>query len=135
HPLKSWLPNIRYKNLRRATADVTGTTEEVIRVAKLPGAVLPCTEPSLFLDDAEVDLVVSLNLLSQLPVVPIAYLERCGVHAPQAIAAFARHLIASHLGYLQRFPCTVALITDVEKLTLNRADKLVGKSSLLHGVP
>jgi hypothetical protein len=134
HPLKNWLPSLRYKNLRRVTADVTGTADEVYRVAKLPGTTLPRTEPSLFLDDAEVDLVVSLNLLSQLPVVPTTYLERFGVHPPEAVAAFARHLIASHLAYLQRFTCTVTLITDVEKLTLNRAGKLVGKSSLLRGV-
>jgi len=135
HPLKNWLPSLRYKNLRRITADVTGTAEEVFRVAKLPGATLPRTEPSLFLDDPEVDLVVSLNLLSQLPVIPTTYLERVGVHAPEAIAALARHLVASHLAYLQRFTCTVTLITDVEKLTLNRAGTLVGKSSLLRGVP
>jgi hypothetical protein len=135
HPLKNWLPSLRYKNLNCVTADVTRAAEEVFHVAKLPGATLPCTEPSLFLDDLEVDLVVSLNLLSQLPVIPTTYLERVGIHSPEAIAAFARHLIAAHLAYLQRFACTVALITDVEKLTLNRAAKVIGTSSLLHGVP
>jgi len=135
HPLENWLPSLRYKNLRRVTADVTGTAEHVFRVAKLPGATLPRTEPSLFLDDPEVDLVISLNLLSQLPAIPSTYLKRVGVHPPEAIEAFARHLVASHLAYLQRFACTVTLITDVEKLTLNRAGKLVGRSCLLHGVP
>ena len=135
HPLENWLPSLRYKNLRRVTAEVTCTADEVFRVAKLPGATLPRTEPSLFLDDPEVDLVVSLNLLSQLSVIPTTYLERVGAHPPEAIEAFARHLVASHLAYLQCFGCTVTLITDVEKLTLDRAGKLVGKSSLLHGVP
>jgi hypothetical protein len=134
HPLKNWLPGIRHKNLRRLTADITATAEEVYRVAKLPGAMLPRTEPSLFLDDTEVDLVVSLNLLSQLPVIPTEYLERAGAHSPDAIAAFARHLLSAHLAYLQRFTCAVALITDVEKQTLNRAGKLVCKSSLLRGL-
>jgi hypothetical protein len=134
HPLKNWLPAIRHKNLRRVTADITGTAEEVYRVAKLPRATLPRTEPNLFLDDPEIDLVVSLNLLSQLPVIPTEYLERAGAHSPEAIASFGQHLIASHLTYLRRFPCTVALITDVEKLTLDRAGKLTGKSSLLRGV-
>jgi hypothetical protein len=135
HPLKNWLPSFRHKNLRRITADVTETAEEVFRVAKLAGGDLPRTEPSLFLDDPEVDLVVSLNLLSQVPVIPTEYLERVGVHPPEALQAFARHLIASHLAYLQRFNGTVALITDVEKITLNRAGTVVGKSSLLRGAP
>jgi hypothetical protein len=134
HPLKNWLPGFRHKNLRRVTADVTGTAEEVYRIAKLSGTILPRTEPSLFLDDPEVDLVVSLNLLSQLPVIPTTYLERVGAHSPDAIQAFARHLITSHLAYLQRFECTVALITDVEKLTLNHAGTMIGKTSLLRGV-
>jgi hypothetical protein len=134
HPLKNWLPRLHHKNMRRVTADVTGTAEEVFRVAKVSDATLPRTEPNLFLDDPEVDLVVSLNLLSQLPVIPTTYLERVGAHSPEAIAAFARHLVASHLAYLRRFACTVALITDVEKLTLNRAGTVVGKSSLLRGV-
>jgi hypothetical protein len=135
HPLKTWLPALRHKNLRGVTADITGTAEEMYRVAKLPRATLARIEASLFLDDPEIDLVVSLNLLSQLPVIPMEYLERAGAHSPEAIAAFARHLLSAHLAYLQHFACTVALITDVEKLTLNRAGKLVGKSSLLRGVP
>jgi hypothetical protein len=134
HPLRNWLPNFRHKNLQRVTADVTGTAEEVYRIAKVPGTTLPRTEPSLFLDDPDIDLVVSLNLLSQLPVIPTTYLEHSGVHSPEDIQAFARHLIASHLGYLLRFACTVTLITDVEKLTLNRAGTVVGKSSVLRGV-
>jgi hypothetical protein len=134
HPLKSWLPRLGYPNLRRVTADVTGTVDEVFRVGKLPHASLPRTEPRLFLDDPEIDLVISLNLLSQLPVVPASYLERAGPHAPEAIAAFTRHLISSHLAYLRQFSGTVALITDVEKLTLDRAGILVGTSSLLRGV-
>src|SRR5262245_21219466 len=134
HPPTNWLFDLPYKNLRRVTADITGTAEEIFRVARLPGATLPRTEPNLFLDDPEVDLVVSLNLLSQLPVSPTTYLRRVGVHSPEAIDAYARHLIASHLAYLQRFASIVTLISDVEKLTLERAGKLVGKSSLLRGV-
>jgi hypothetical protein len=134
HPLKNWLSRLRHKNLRRVTADVTGTAEEVFRVAKASGVTLPRTEPNLFLDDPEVDLVVSLNLLSQLPVIPTTYLERVGTHSPEAIQAFARHLLASHLAYLQRFTCSVALMTDVEKLTLNSAGTVICRSSLLRGV-
>jgi hypothetical protein len=89
----------------------------------------------LFLDDGDVDLVVSLNLLSQLPVIPADFLQKIGVHSSESIATFARHLVSAHLAYLQRFPCPVALITDVEKLTLNRSGKLVETSSLLREVP
>jgi hypothetical protein len=135
HPLKSWLPVWRFKNLRPVTADVTGTAEEVFRVAKIAGTTLPRTEPSLFLDDPEVDLVVSLNLLSQLPIIPTEHLNRAGVHSPDAIAVYGRWLVESHLTYLQRFKCPVALISDVEKLTIDRAGNVVERHSALRGVP
>jgi hypothetical protein len=135
HPLKSWWPAWRYNNLRPVIGDVTGTAEEVFRVAKIAGAALPRTEPSLFLHDPEVDLVVSLNLLSQLPVIPTEHLTRAGAHLPDAIAAYGRWLIEAHLDYLQRFQCPVALISDVEKLTVDRAGTVVERKSALRDVP
>jgi hypothetical protein len=135
HPPKSSWPAGLFQNLRPVTADVTGTAEDVFHMAKIAGATLPRTEPGLFLDDPEVDLVVSLNLLSQLPVVPTEHLTRAGVHSPDAIAAYGRWLIEAHLAYIQRFQCLVALITDMEKLTVDRAGAVVERSSALRGVP
>ena len=82
---------------------------------------MPRTEPSLFLDDPEVDLVVSLNLLSQLPCLPERYLLRAGAHPPEEVLAYCRDLVQAHLEYLRRLPGVVALITDVESLTVTLA--------------
>src|SRR5262249_16331145 len=89
HPPKNASPASDLPNLRRVPADVTATAHEVLRMAKLPGTRLPRTEPNLFLDDPEVDLVVSLNLLSQLPVIPTTYLERVGAHSSEAVLSLA----------------------------------------------
>lgn len=134
HPLKSWLPAWRVRNLRPLTADMTGVAEAVFRLAETPAAPLPVSEPRLFLDDDEVDLVVSLNLLSQLPYVPAQFLEHKTKLPAEAVQEFGRHLVQAHLDYLQRFRCPVALISDVEKLTLDVRGQVVATASALRGV-
>jgi hypothetical protein len=134
HPLGTWWPWYRYPNVKTVTADVTGTADEVFRIAAQIGAALPQSAPSLYHDDHDVDLVVSLNLLSQLPYIPTTVLERGGRHSPESIQSFARRLIQAHLTYLERFSGVVTLITDVQKLKLDRHGQTVSRASALRGV-
>jgi hypothetical protein len=134
HPLNSVWQRRRFANVRSVTADVTGVVEEAYRVANRPDASLPRGMPHLFCDDLEVDLVVSVNLLSQLPYLPVAYLTRARGHPIPAITEFAQAVILSHLDYLQRLPGTVALLADLECLTLNRTGRVVERSDALYGV-
>ncbi len=124
----------RFANVRLLTADVTGTIEAVYRVADQKGASLPRAVPQLFCDDLTVDLVASVNILSQLPFLPAAYLRRFGAHEEEGIVRFAQDVIRAHLDYLQRLPGTVALISDVECLTLNRGGTVIERTSSLYGV-
>ena len=62
--------------------------------------------PARFHDDPAVDLVVSANLLSQLPIVPNAYLAREFAWDEAACAALGRELVAAHLAYLGGFRCS-----------------------------
>lgn len=134
HPLTARWQCRRYANVRLLPADVTDTAEAVYRVADDADAKLPRAEPTLFLDDSEVDLVASVNLLSQLPIMPRDYLNWFGVHSAEAIDAYARAVIVAHLSWLQRLPGTVALLTDVECMTLARGGRVVRKTSALFGV-
>jgi hypothetical protein len=134
HPLGARLQHRRYVNVKSLSADVTGATAEVCRVARLPGERLPRVAPDLFVGDAEVDLVVSVNLLSQLPYLPVAYLKRAGLHTPEEIESFARGLVEAHVDYLRRLPGVVALIADVERQTVEPDGKVVERIDALHGV-
>jgi hypothetical protein len=132
HPLGAgW----RFANVQALAADVTGTAVTVYRVARTRGAPLPRVEPGLFCDDAEVDLVASVNLLSQLPYVPCQYLLGAGAHSEQEVAAFGRDLVRAHIDYLRRLPGVVALVCDLERLTRDRAGRLVERRSTLRDVP
>jgi hypothetical protein len=125
----------RFANVRTVTADVTCIAEEVYRVANDPLAALPRAEPGLFCDDRDVDLVASVNLLSQLPYLPVEYLTRAGAHTPEAIESFARDLVAAHLGYLRRVPGIAALVSDVEMLTVDAKGTVVGREDTIYGAP
>ncbi len=134
HPRETHRLTRRWPNVRLLTADVTGTVEAVHRAAHDGTAPLPRAVPDLFRDDREVDLAASVNLLSQLPYLPATYLTAAGAHSPEAIAAYARDVVLGHLAYLESLPGVVALVTDVENLTMNHAGQEVERSSVLHGV-
>ena len=134
HPPRVRWRRRRLGNVSLLQADVSGVAEQVYRVAKVSGAKLPRFEPSLFLDDPEVDLVASVNLLSQLPYLPAEYLQKRWNYLRREIEAFAHDVVAAHLAYLRRFHGVVALIGDLERLTYDRAGKLIERLDALRGV-
>lgn len=131
HPLGAgW----RLANVTAPAADVTGVAETVHRLAKRGGEPLPRLTPSLFCDDPEVDLVASVNLLSQLAYLPCKYLTDAGVYPAAEVTAFGRDLVLAHIDYLKRLPGVVALICDLERLTVDRTGALTERQSALRGV-
>ena len=122
-----------FANVELAALDVTGISEAAFHRGPT-GGPLPESKPALFLDDPRIDLVASMNLLSQLPYTPCKYLRRWNRYSAGELEKFARHLIEAHLAYLGRFTCTVCLIADKEYLTFDAADCLVETRSALHGI-
>ena len=133
HPLASRWRTRRYRNVYRIAADVTNTIEAAYPVAWDSDKPLPHSEPSLFLNDGEVDFTASVNLLSQLPCMPMSYLSRQHVHSEEAIDDFARDLICAHIDYLDHLPGAVTLITDIERLKYDMMHRLVETRDLLFG--
>jgi hypothetical protein len=133
HPFFTRWSCRKYGNVGFLTTDVSGTAEGVWQAVE-NRAPLPQARTELFLDDEEVDLVVSLNLLSQLPCMPEQYLKSAGTHPPADIAGYCQAVVKAHLDYLQRLPVTVALIADVEMLTVSTSGALVGQTGTLYGV-
>jgi hypothetical protein len=134
HPLGARWRRRRFANVIALTADVTNTAEALLRAAKSPGQPLPVSKPTLFLEDGEVDLVASVNLLSQLPYLPVEFLRGVGNRSEQAITEFSRGLIRAHLDYLRRLPGVVALVADVEQHKLGRDGSVVARTDTLHGI-
>jgi hypothetical protein len=135
HPFTSRWATRKLSNVRRVEADVTGTIERAYAVAWDAHLPLPKSEPTLYLDDPDVDFTASANLLSQLPCMPMAYLQRQNVHPQEKIDEYARDLIRAHLAYLDRLPGRVALVTDFERLKITLLGQVVERRDLFFGVP
>ncbi len=124
----------RLANVTALASDVTGTAETVHHLAKRGGEPLPRFVPQAFCDDPEVDLVASVNLLSQLPYIPCKYLSDAGTYKAEDITGFGRDVVLAHIDYLKRLPGVVALVCDLERLTVDRTGALTERLSALRGV-
>ena len=116
------------KNVRLIDADVT---ETIHALSRDPGAPLPRSQPALFLNEPTIDLAISVNLLSQLPVIPKRFLRR--QDGPE-VEEWSRQLQAAHLDYLRRLPGRKMLITDTGGMHRDRNGKTVFEWDNLHGL-
>lgn len=122
-----------YGNVELQQLDVTGIAKPVFDYVRRRRGPLPRCRVDC-LRERDFDLVVSVNLLSQLAVIPGSYLRaKLPTLPPLAVADFSRAVIEAHLDWLARFDGRVALITDIERTELG-ADGGVERKDLLEGV-
>lgn len=120
----------QYPNVRLLQTDLTGLAEPLGRLT----APSPLPLSSGALPEVDADLIVSANLLSQLPYLPVRYLRKKRPDASEAeIEQFARSLIRHHLAQLAQAQGTVCLITEVEHLTCD-GDAVIERSDPLYGI-
>jgi hypothetical protein len=123
----------RYPNATLVAADVTGLAAGLHDRICGGWRGTPVPQPSLFHDDPTVDLVVSANLLAQLPIMPAEALRRAGADE-SAIREFRRATAEAHLAYLAGFAATVCLITEVTRETVARDDGILRIDDALPGI-
>ncbi|MDP4022363.1 hypothetical protein Q8W71_07000 [Methylobacterium sp. NEAU 140] len=119
HPWPTRIAVWAHPNVVLATAEISaGLADEVLRAA--------C---------AGADLVVSANLLSQLPILPVDAYEARGGEAPPRLGS---DIVAAHLAALDAVAARgarVCLITDTVQREEDRAGRVTDTLDLLHGVP
>lgn len=103
-----------FPNVRLVTADLTGGAAGIDPLPILCG-------------DPDVDFVVSANLLSQLPILP---LDRRGFLPPH----LGPRIVAAHLDGLARLDARICLVTDIEQVEEDRDGQITDRLDLLHGV-
>ena len=93
----------QYPNVYLTEADLTGLVDD------LTEGTVPAEPPLPDIPEADADLVVSLNLLGQLPLIPAR-------HVPEKQAkTFAAEIQRQHLRALQALPGRVCLITETAR--------------------
>ncbi len=107
HPLKA--KRHRWKHVTHVTLDITGQMETLYEnPEQLPGMSIP----DFYHDDSDIDCVLSVNLASQLPVMPLKYLAHKETHDENDLDRFAQDLLVAHFTWLSGFTCVTALICD-----------------------
>lgn len=133
HPLHARWQARRFPNVRLEAMDVTGCLDALPRWR--PGEALPRPQPCPLIHREDVDFVVSLNLLSQLGVLPGEWIERrAGTAGPDAARAFSAALTRAHLDDLARCRARVCLIGDVEWWRAMADGTVVERSSSIDGI-
>ena len=123
-----------FPNVRLVQRDVTGMVERSYMAGRkrIP-APMPQRRIKYFLDEG-FDLVVSANILSQLPVLPNEHLSRrIRSVKEEQVSVFSRALVENHLDWISSFPGVTCLIADLERLQYNEK-KLVSREASLWGV-
>lgn len=110
HPWPTRWAARRHSNVALVTADLTR-----------PGAVLAHG------GGPEVDLVISANLLSQLPILPV---DGAGETDPD----LGGRIVRAHLDGLSALAARVCLVTDVVQTEEDRDGRVTDRLDLLHGV-
>ncbi len=121
----------KFANVVLRETDITGVAVALERGEREKRTGLPPPAPPAI---GDADLIVSANVLSQLPVVPTAYLARRRRHAEGEVTAFARRLVESHLEWLNGQKGVVVLLTDIARAYVEGEDRVVQKYDVLYGV-
>ena len=131
HPKAAKVAAAQYENVELVSCDVTGIAKP-LRAAVRTGKDLPQPEPpqDLFKD---ADLVVSLNLISQIPVAPHQLLSKYDVYDEAFVQDYMAGLIQNHLDWLKTSSGQVVLIGDFERQYL-KDGQIQSREDLLFGV-
>ena len=109
------------RNIQFIEADITELELEIMKIKKIINH-----EPQLFLQD-QYDLVISANLMSQLPYHLQNYLEKKANPklSENELDQFGNQVTLDHYNYLNKFSCPVLLITDIETQIFDKNDLLI----------
>lgn len=129
------LPTVRWRlrnmpGVELAVADLSGVAAPLAA-----GEPLPEPGSRFGLDDPTVDFVVSLNLVSQLPLAPTDWLRDRLLRGEAAADAYARRIVAAHFDHLARFSAPVCVVGDRHREYVDRSGQVAETDDALWGHP
>ena len=128
HPLKSKTHG--HDNVLQVTLDITGMMQDLY---KNPHHLPEVKIVNSYHDFPDIDFVLSVNVASQLVVMPFHYAGCKLTHDDVASMGFAKKIIQAHLTWLSGFKCPGALICDRSWERLDPVGKLIDADDPLYG--
>lgn len=122
----------RHGNVHCAEADLSGVAAGLLLGTAKGADRLP--RPAAPAIDGPVDLAVSANLLTQLPVTPLRFLERHLDLAIEDLDLYARAIMQAHLDHLQSLDAVCCLIAETEIARIGRDGAILDTDDPLRGL-
>lgn len=119
----------RFPNVVLVELDITGTTD--LLLDRATGLSDPLRR---YREDGEIDLTISANCLSQLPLLPVEKVRKRRGLALSRFPDLGRRIVEGHLDTLRRIAGRVCLLTDSEGLDVGPTGEVVDRYDLLEGV-
>ncbi len=133
-----FLPEVRkaakkYSNVKILPLDIANVAKKLFENIRLGICELPkATPPLLSSLDEDIGLVVSLNLLSQLWVMPRAYaLKKLPLLDEEELDDWCGQIVSSHYAFLQLLACSVCLIADFEFVKRDKTGHITSYGSTI----
>lgn len=125
----------RYGNVRLIQCDVTNMAQRLHENINRGLRELPDSRPDVHEIDKDTGLVVSLNILSQLWVVPRAYaLKKLPGIDEEQIDDWCRQIVEAHYTFLKSMNCAVCLVADHEFVKRDCDKNVVSQCSTIFGL-
>jgi len=120
------MPSVReavsiFSNVVLITSDITGLAEKLYISRPKPEGSLPQSEPFLPYCDDDCSLVISLNILSQLPIIPSHYLMNdLKWKESEKLLCWSNQIMLDHYKALNHLKIPVCLISDYEMVYIDK---------------
>ncbi|MBX9930364.1 MAG: hypothetical protein K2Y56_02310 [Methylobacterium sp.] len=125
HPWPARLAARRHPHVGLLTFDLSGCADWMLGRRTEPGLTLPAVCLG-----GDVDLVVSANVLSQLPILPLDHF----CEGEDIMPDLGSRIVSAHLDALAQIGCRICLVTDTVQREEDRSGQVLDRSDLLHGV-
>ena len=122
-----------HPNVHCVEADISGVAIGLLLGAAKGADRLPRPKPTTVVERGDVDLVISANLLTQLPVTPCRFISRrLSVPRPE-LDLYARKIMQAHLDHLARFDAVCCLIAETRIQHVGPDGRILETIDPLHG--
>ncbi len=126
----------RYSNVKLLPVDITNVAQKLFENVRHGICELPKASPPLISSlDEDIGLVVSLNLLSQLWVMPRAYaLKKLPLLDEEELDDWCGQIVSSHYAFLQLLTCSVCLVADYEFVKRDKTGYITSCGSTIYNL-
>ncbi|MBL6946122.1 MAG: hypothetical protein ISR47_05755 [Rhodospirillales bacterium] len=122
----------KYENVRLVTHDISGVVAPLWEARSRGTYAIP--KPFADLPESDADLIVSVNLLTQLPYIPRRFLQKNQPAVSEEDAnKFSRDIMVHHVDQLSGASGNICLITEVEHLVC-AGDQEIERSDPIQGI-